>query len=161
MPRGTSVAAHGVVQQRRRDRQIEYVIKFERAITSALVVMMAIVVVLATVDLAYIMIRDFLSEPLALLDLHEFLGVFGSFLLVLIGIELLETLRAYAREAVIRAEVIVLVALIALARKIIILEPKDTSYASMIGTAALLLALGVTYFLVRKTHEIERIEETT
>jgi uncharacterized membrane protein (DUF373 family) len=149
------------VLQRRSERRIEYVIKFERVITSALVVMMAIVVLLATVDLGFVLVRDFLSGPFALLDLHEFLDVFGSFLLVLIGIELLETLRAYAREAVIRAEVIILVALIALARKIIILDPKETSYVVMFATGAVVLALGVTYFLVRKTHEIEPLREET
>ncbi len=55
----------------------------------------------------------------------------------------------------IRAEVIVLVAIIALARKIIIMDPLDTSYTALLGTAGMLAALGITYFLVRKTYVLE------
>jgi uncharacterized membrane protein (DUF373 family) len=117
--------------------------------------MMSVVVMLATFDLAWILVRDFHSSPFALLDIHEIVGMFGSFLLVLIGIELIETLRAYMSEAVIRAEVIVLVAIIALARKIIIMDPLDTSYTALLGTAGMLAALGITYFLVRKTYVLE------
>lgn len=145
------VAAFPRVEQPHRPRQTDYVAGFERVITTVLAVMMAIVIVLATLVLAYTLIRDFLSAPIAVLDIHEIVGVFGMFLLVLIGLELLETVRSFAREAEIRAEIIILVAIIAVARKFIILDPKETDYLVMIGAACMLLALAVTYFLVKRT----------
>jgi hypothetical protein len=61
--------------------------------------MMAVVVVLSVVDLAWVLIKDIISPPLALLDVDELLDIFGVFLSVLIGIELLETLKTLrARE---------------------------------------------------------------
>jgi len=133
-------------------QQRDYVKTFERLITTVLIVMMALVVALAIVDLAWVLIKDIISPPLVLLDVDELLDVFGVFLLVLIGIELLETLKAYVRERVIRAEVIILVATIALARKIIILDMKAMPSVSLLGIAAIIVALGVTYYLIRKTH---------
>ena len=115
--------------------------------------MMGFVIVLAVVDLAWILIEDLLSPPFALLEIGELLDIFGLFLLVLIGIELLETLKAYVRARVIRAEVVILVGMIALARKIVTLDLKDVASASLIGIAAIVVALGITYYLIRKTHD--------
>jgi len=137
-----------------RPRQpVDYVKSFEHVVTRMLIVMMGFVIVLAVVDLAWILIEDLLSPPFALLEIGELLDIFGLFLLVLIGIELLETLKAYVRARVIRAEVVILVGMIALARKIVTLDLKDVASASLIGIAAIVIALGITYYLIRKTHD--------
>ena len=137
-----------------RPRQlVDHVKRFEHVVTRVLIVMMGFVIVLAVIDLVWILIKDLLSPPFALLDIGELLDVFGLFLLVLIGIELLETLKAYVRERVIRAEVVILVAVIALARKIVTLDVKDVSSASLAGIAAIFIALGLTYFLIRRNHD--------
>lgn len=130
----------------------DYVKKFERVMTTLLIGMMAAVVVLSIAELGWVLLKDILSPPLLLLDVDELLDVFGMFLLVLIGIELLETLKAYVRESEVRAEVIMLVAMIALARKIIILDVKVVPSASLLGIAAIFTALGITYALIRRTH---------
>ena len=51
------------------------------------------------------------------------LDIFGSFLLVLIRVELIETLKAYVKKDAIHIRVVLEVALIAMARKVIIEEP--------------------------------------
>lgn len=130
----------------------DYIKKFERVLTTLLMTMMALVVVLSVVDLAWVLIKDMITPPVVLLDVDELLDVFGVFLLVLIGIELIETLKAYARERAIRAEVIILVAIIALARKVITLDVKTVSSVSLLGVASIIMALGVTYYLLRQTH---------
>ena len=48
----------------------------------------------------------------------------GGFLLVLIGIELLDTIKAYFRENTIHVEIVILLAIIAIARKVILLDPR-------------------------------------
>ncbi len=57
----------------------------------------------------------------------------GYFLLVLIGIELLETLKAYFKKDVIHERVVLEVALIAMARKVIIEEPNTVSSLTLVG----------------------------
>lgn len=136
-----------------RRHPVDHVKTFEHVVTSVLVVMMGFVIVLGVVDLAVMLVEDFLSPPFALLEIDELLEVFGLFLLVLIGIELLETLKAAVRERVIRAEVVILVGVIALARKIVTLDVKDVSSGSLAGLAAIVVALGITYFLIRRTHD--------
>lgn len=131
----------------------EYVKKFEHVMTTLLIVMMAVVVALSIADLGWVLVKDLLSPPVVLLDVDELLEVFGMFLLVLIGIELLETLKTYVRESEVRAEVIMLVAMIALARKIITLDVKDVPSASLLGIAAIFAALGITYYLIRRSHD--------
>ncbi len=136
-------------------RLAEHVERLEYVVMWFLIAMMGIVIVLAVIDLAWVLLDDFLSPPLALLDIGELLELFGLFLLVLIGIELLETLKAYVRERLIRAEVVILVAVIALARKIITLDVSEESSASLGAIAAMLVALGLTYFLIRRTHDAD------
>ncbi len=131
---------------------VDYVKKFERVVTSTLIGMMAVVIVLAVADLTWVLVKDIISPPVVLLDLDELLDLFGMFLLVLIGIELLETLKAYVRERELRAEVIILVAIIALARKIVTLDVKDVPSVSLLGIAAIIVALGIAYYLIRLTH---------
>lgn len=131
---------------------MELLKKFEKLVTLVLMAMMVVVVTLSVVDLGWLLIRDIMSPPIALLDEGELLELFGFFLLVLIGIELLETLKAYVREKQFRAEVIMLVALIAISRKIIILDVRSLPSMTLVGIAALIVALGVSYFLMRRSH---------
>lgn len=131
---------------------MRYVTKFERAVTAVLLLMMVVVVVLSVADLGLLLARDIVSPPIAFLDEGELIEIFGFFLLVLIGIELLETIKAYVNSAEIRTEMIILAALIALSRKLIILKIENMSSASLLGLAAAIVALGITYFLVRQSH---------
>ena len=84
---------------------LEYMKRFERIITASLVVMLAIIVFLATLELGWLIVQDIISPPLFLLETGELLDIFGLFLLVLIGIELLETIKAYLKESVVHVEV--------------------------------------------------------
>ncbi len=64
------------------------------------------------------------KSPLPLLlDNHELTDVLGVFLLVLIGVELLDTMLEYFRENTIHVEIVVLLSIIAIARKVILLDP--------------------------------------
>jgi uncharacterized membrane protein (DUF373 family) len=69
---------------------------------------------------------------------------------VLIGIELLETLKAYFQKDVIHVRVVLEVALIAMARKVIIEEPNTVSSLTLLGIAALILALAIAYYFERQ-----------
>lgn len=128
----------------------DYLRRFKQVIISVLTVMMALVLLLATIELAWIIVLDVISPPVLLLEIDELLEIFGLFMLVFIGIELLETImKTYLTEVVNHAEIVISVAIIAIARKVIILDVKDVSSMTLIGMAAIILALAIGYFLVR------------
>ena len=62
----------------------------EKVMIQALMVMMAIVLLLATIDLGWLIIKDIINPPYFLLSVGQLLEIFGLFMLVVIGIELLE-----------------------------------------------------------------------
>jgi uncharacterized membrane protein (DUF373 family) len=119
--------------------------KLERWLIVVLVAMLAVVVVLSVVELGYTIGHTIVKPPILFPGIDDLLDIFGKFLLVLIGIELLETMRALAKEGVVRVEVVLTVAMIAMARKIIVLEPTSSSGLAMFGVAALLVSLSVAY----------------
>ena len=77
------------------------------------------------------------------------------FMLVLIGIELLETImKTYLTQGAPHYETVLSVAIIAIARKVIILDVKKVESLSLIGIAAIILALTVGYFMMKRVrHE--------
>jgi uncharacterized membrane protein (DUF373 family) len=82
--------------------------------------------------------------------MDELLELFGFFMLVLIGLELLETIRAYYVEHSVHAEIVIKMAMIAIARKIIILDVKDLPSLTLIGTAAIVIALSAAYHMIKQ-----------
>jgi len=124
--------------------------KFEQVIISSLIGMMVIVVVLTTVELGWIIIRDIITPPIILLEIDELLEIFGFFLLVLIGIELLETIKAYLMTNVIHVEIVLEVALIAIARKVIILDISQYESLTLVGVAALISAVALAFWVIKR-----------
>jgi uncharacterized membrane protein (DUF373 family) len=125
--------------------------KIQRLIVLVLAGMLVIVVVLSTAHLGVLIGEEIWKTPRFLIQVQGLLEIFGYFLLVLIGLELVETLRAYLRKDVIHVRVVLEVALIAMARKAIILEPNGVTAATMFGIAALVLALSVAFYFERQT----------
>jgi uncharacterized membrane protein (DUF373 family) len=129
---------------------MKYLEKVERLVVSSLLVMMVSVVFLSTVELGWIIIKDIITPPVFLLDINELLDIFGMFLLVLIGVELLETVKMYLSEKTVHVEVVFTVAMIAIARKVIILDVKELSSLTLIGIGAIVLALSIGYYLLKR-----------
>ena len=126
---------------------IKHLKQFERFIVAALILMMAAVILLSVGELTWILIQDVMSPPVLILEIDELLELFGLFLLVLIGLELLETIKNYYTEGKIELTVIFTVALIALARKIIILEPDKYDPVTLVGMGIMILALVCGYWV--------------
>ena len=124
--------------------------KFEKMVTVTLVVLMAVVVLLATIELGWIIVQDIITPPVFLLEISELLDIFGLFLLVLIGVELLETIKAYLKENVVHFEVVLTVAMIAIARKVITLDVKELPSMTLVGIAAIIVALAAAKYFFRK-----------
>jgi uncharacterized membrane protein (DUF373 family) len=130
---------------------------FEKVMIRALMVMMAVVLGLATLDLGWLIIKDIITPPYVFLSVGQLLDIFGLFMLVLIGIELLETImKTYITQDLPHYEVVLSVAIIAIARKVIILDLKEVDSLSLIGIASIILALTAGYFLMKKSRSYDR-----
>lgn len=126
---------------------------FERVVVLALIGLMTLLIVAATVELIILIVGRLSSPPILRVTVAELLDMFGFFLLILIGLELLETIKAYLNEHVVHVEIVLEVALIAIARKVIILDVKKMESLSLFGIALLILALAGAYHLERKARK--------
>lgn len=140
----------------------------ERLIIKILIALMTVLLVIATIEMVIIIFKA-LSQPredFYLIDLDNLMQIFGMFLLVLIGIELLDTIKVYFKKHVIHVEVVMLVALIAVSRKIIILDYSELDGFMLLGISSIIIALAGGYYLIKKTggcgfwpKEMDEVEE--
>jgi uncharacterized membrane protein (DUF373 family) len=116
---------------------------------------MGIVVVAATAELAYVLFKDLSEshENNLFIDLDDLFELFGLFFNVLIGFELYETVKLYLKENVFHAELILLVGLIAISRKVILLDYETMEPLSIIGIAILIGTITGGYYLIKKSHK--------
>lgn len=138
----------GVSEKRKRATHLVHL--FEQAISFALLLMMGAVVLLTTLDLAVVLLRDIVTPPVLLLSATQLLELFSLFLNVLIGVELIETVRLHIAEGAVRVEMVITVAMIAVLRKIILLDPKEAPGVVVLGVAAIVLGLGISHYLVMR-----------
>ena len=113
--------------------------------------MLACVVLLATFELGWLIVKDALTPPLFLLEIDELLELFGQFLLVLIGLELIHSVKIYIEQREYHLEAVLAVALIAVARKIITLDAKALPEGTLLGIAAVVVALVLGYYVLQRS----------
>lgn len=130
--------------------------KFQNAILAILAWIMTLVTLLVTLDLIYTLAKYLLLPPINL-QINELLSFFGSILLVLIGVELLETFKNFKQDKTFNVLIALLVALIAISRKVIVMEIEgDPSETELVGNSALIIALSLGYYLVNKSGSIKK-----
>ncbi len=126
--------------------------RYERFVYYILIILFGIIVAFSIVELVHLTFTALVVQTPGLLVSHEILELIGYFLLVLISVELLSTISVYVRENVIHVETIIIVAIIAIARGVILFEPTSpkTNAMNMFGTAAVILALCSGYYFLNK-----------
>ncbi len=133
----------------------KFIIYFERTIIVFLTVLMGIIVVVSTIELAYVLFVGLVEpqEGKSLIGLDNLFEIFGLFFNVLIGFELFETMKLFFKENVLHAELILLVALIAVSRKVILLDFKTIEPLELIGVAFLIGTITGGYYLIKKSNK--------
>jgi uncharacterized membrane protein (DUF373 family) len=131
---------------------LSYYQRFESAVALALTVIVALIILVALYRLGESVVAGLLLGVLDPLDPEVFQTVFGEILTLLIALEFNHTLQyAVAREqSIIQTKVVLLIALLAIARKFIILDLNDVDAVQLLALAAVTLVLGVSYWLVRE-----------
>jgi len=113
---------------------------------------MVLVIIVVIVDLGIYLTKALLDpDPFNFLG-KTLLDIFGLFLSVLIALEILENITAYLRKHVVQVELVIVTSLTAVARKIIILDLDKITGVSLIGLAIAILALSISYLVVKKVH---------
>ncbi|MGB7893418.1 MAG: phosphate-starvation-inducible PsiE family protein [Microcoleus sp.] len=123
----------------------------EVAISKILSLAMIWVILLSVCDLLIFLAKEFVNHSDNLLKDTLFV-IFGLFLNVLIALEILENITAYLKKHVIQVELVIVTSLIAVSRKIIILDLEKKTAADLIGLATAIFALSISYLIVRFTN---------
>ena len=126
--------------------------RFEGFVALVLTLVIGLVILVALFRLTFSVVSGLLLGLLDPLDPGVFQTVFGEILTLLIALEFNHTLQyVVAREqSIIQTKVVLLIALLAMARKFIVLDLQDMSPGLLLGLAAVTLVLGVTYWLMRE-----------
>ncbi len=125
--------------------------KFEHASILILTGLIAIVIALAIWNLALKILFNVFSSSFDPTDYTVFQSVFGMIFTVIIALEFKRSLLVVAerRDSVVQVRAVVLIALLAVVRKLIILDLKSTEALQLLALAAAILALGGVYWLIR------------
>jgi uncharacterized membrane protein (DUF373 family) len=130
--------------------------RFEHIVITILTALIAIIVVVAVWNLTLkIMFGLILPGNLDPSDYAVFQGIFGMIFTVIIALEFKKSLLVIAerRENVVQIRSVVMIALLAICRKVIILDVKETDALQIFALAAAILALGVVYWLIRDSNQ--------
>ena len=124
-----------------------------------LAVLMVVVIFWGVGDVIYVLYHNIMAPPFMLLTITDLFKTFAAFLAVLIAIEIYQNIVLYLRTDVIPIKLVIATALMAIARKVIIIDFKDVTPMYMFATGFIVVALGITYYLVGKHHKERLIDE--
>ena len=125
--------------------------QLEKYAAYALLALMAVIVFSATLEVAYEIATNIFKPPGFFIGVRDLFELFGLLLMVLIGLELMTSIRMYLNNHSIHAELMLLVAITAITRKIVILDSTEIEPMVLFGIGFLVLALTAGYYLIRRS----------
>jgi uncharacterized membrane protein (DUF373 family) len=137
---------------------LTYYQRFESIVALVLTLIVGLIIVVALFRLTCAVVLGLIWGALDPLNHEVFQAVFGEIMTLLIALEFNHTLQYMVtrQQSIIQSNVVLLIALLALARRFIILDLHTVTEGQLVGLAAAALALGVTYRLVKErqtTHD--------
>lgn len=119
-----------------------------RASVRALAILMTAVILWGVADVAWVLYEKLVEPPFLMLTISDILATFGAFMAVLIAIEIFVNINLYLRHDTIHVKIVMATALMAIARKVIILDFEQLGPAYIFATAAVVAAMSIGYWLV-------------
>jgi uncharacterized membrane protein (DUF373 family) len=135
------------------DSLVNFLIKVIHWVVRVLAVLMTFVIVWGIFDILWMLYVKLKEPPVYLLNIGDIFATFGAFLAVLIAIEIFINITMYLRSDVIHVNLVLATALMAVARKVIVMDYAEHSVPYIWATGVLVLALGVTFWLVAKRRD--------
>jgi uncharacterized membrane protein (DUF373 family) len=141
---------HDELPKEHEDPLIRFLHRIIRIAVKALAVLMVFVIIWGIGDVLYVLYQRLTTSPIFLLNINDIFQTFGAFMAVLIAIEIFINIRLYLGTDVLPVQLVVATALMAIARKVIVLDLDKITPDYLIGIGAVVLALGITYWLILK-----------
>jgi len=136
---------------------------FEKSIIIVLLITMGALVAILTFEMSVVLITEIVrnnDEVGIIINTDEVIVIFGFFINILIGLELFETVKLYLRENVFHPEIILMISLIAILRKVIVIDFKEINPITAIAIALLIGAITTGYYFLKKAVCLKRSCET-
>jgi uncharacterized membrane protein (DUF373 family) len=123
---------------------------FETLVAAVLTFTVGIVIVVALYRLVVSVVDTLLLQAHNPLAPQVFQAVFGEIMTLLIALEFNHTLQFVITQerSIVQARVVILIALLAIVRKVIVVDLYHSTPESLAALAGLVVALGVTYWLM-------------
>jgi uncharacterized membrane protein (DUF373 family) len=139
-------AEHEEFPTRAPDPVLRFLHRVLRLATYVLAIAMVIVILEGVVSVIHTLYLTMSRPPYFMVP--DIVKMFGVFLAVLIAYEIFANITLYLRTDVFPVKLVVATAVMAIARKIIILDMEDYSAMDLVGIGAVVLALGIAYWLI-------------
>lgn len=137
------------VKESLKDQNFMHLIENIEVIVSKVLSLLMVLVIFATIaDLAVFLVKELFDTPYGEFNTTLY-KIFGLFLNILIALEILENITGYLKKHILQVELVIVTSLIAIARKIIILDLGKVSGAEIIGLGIAILALSISYLIIR------------
>ncbi|WP_084669111.1 phosphate-starvation-inducible PsiE family protein [Spirulina major] len=132
----------------RNNNEFLVMLKFmESLVSKILSIFMIGLIFFALYDISVFLVQEWFihsSDPLK----TRLFDAFGLFLNVLIALELLDNITAYLKNHVIQLELVIVTAIIAIARKVIIFDLEKSSSDDLMAIGVTVLLLSLSYFFI-------------
>jgi len=131
-------------------RFVNFIHSFEKVIAVVTMIILGVIIVLSTIDLVINLIQKITEHRYFLFDIYELGHTLGIILTVIISIELFHTIEAFFVEDVIKIETVFLLAMVAIARDVIVLDMTELEGSKLVGIACVIAALCGGFFLIKR-----------
>jgi uncharacterized membrane protein (DUF373 family) len=131
--------------------------KFEMVVIGLLITMMVFIILVSTIRLGWTMSQELIKSHTLLLDSQQLFKLFGFILMIILGLEILDSIKAYITEDQIHVEVVFTIALISIAKTIITTDLKTLPPLTLVGLASVIISLALGYFFIKKIHQTYRL----
>jgi len=124
---------------------------FENSVAKILSLALVGIIIVSIYDLFIYLTSQLFTEPFGFFNI-TLLEIFGLFLNILIALELLENITAYFKKNIFHAELVIVISLVAVARKIIIFDLNKYSSNDLMALGVAILCLAISYWLIKITN---------
>ncbi len=133
-----------------------YVLFLKKTVTWVVIILallMTFIIMWSAFDVFHVVYQQIFLEPNLRLETEHLMSIFGSFLTVLIGIEIFANIIVYLTENVFHEKLVAATALTAVLRKVIILDYSLAYIHLIYAVAAAVLAVALAYWLVSRAKD--------
>jgi uncharacterized membrane protein (DUF373 family) len=128
----------------------DYLEDFRKVVIYSVIVMIAFVTILTIIGLILSFYNVLFAQDIDLENRQDFLTIIGNFLVVVIAVELLDTLILYIKKNKLFPELILLVVLTAVGREVLVTDLAHVDPLLLIGVGVVLVAVSGSYYLVKR-----------